>query len=112
VTRYAGKLVCLSMPEMDLYDLDHKVLRLRERGWTGANRSALIRAAVASIDVEAIEIVEACDLAPIRVATKPAPPPEAPVSRILKCARCKGEFRSSSRTRVPARCVTCRGVRP
>ncbi len=91
---YTGKALCISMPAMDLYDLDLKVLRLNERGWSGANRSALIRAAIASIDVEAVEIAE--EVVPVRVVAKPAPPADAPVSRVLTCGACGGGFRSPS----------------
>lgn len=105
MTKYAGKTLCISMPGMDLYDLDLKVLRLKERGWSSANRSALIRAAIASVDVEAVEIAE--ERIPLRIVAKPEAPADA-VRIAITCRACGKEFHSRSRTRLPVSCPDCR----
>ena len=102
---YTGKALCISMPAMDLYDLDLKVLRLKERGWSGAGRSALTRAASASIAVEAVEMAE--ERVPVRIVAKPNAPSET-LRLVITCRVCGVEFGSSSRTRVPASCPECR----
>lgn len=48
------KLVCISLYLEDLAALDAKVAELKQRGWVAASRSALIRAAVRRLDVEAL----------------------------------------------------------
>jgi len=99
------KVLQVAMPGLDMYDLDHKVMRLRERGWYGANRSALVRAVIASLDVEAVEI-------PKRGAPIVTPVPvKAPVWRTLICETCGGEFGSQSSTRRPKTCAACRRER-
>lgn len=105
MTPPGGPIVRVQMPGMSLYDLDHKVMRLRERGWYGANRSSLIRAAIASLDVDAVEIPKGgapVSLPPVkRIAT----------TRTIICEACGGEFASQSATRRPKTCATCRRER-
>ena len=45
------KVICISMYTRDLEDLDAKVAELKRRGWTKANKSQLIRLALAQMDV-------------------------------------------------------------
>jgi hypothetical protein len=45
------KVICISMYTRDLEELDAKVAELKRRGWTKANKSQLIRLALAQIDV-------------------------------------------------------------
>jgi len=100
----SGKVLRVEMPGLSLYDLDLKVMRLRERGWYGANRSSLVRAVIASLDVDAVEI-------PPSTAPVLAVPVKAPVWRTLTCETCGGEFGSQSSTRRPKTCATCRRER-
>jgi hypothetical protein len=46
------KVICISMYTRDLEDLDAKVAELKRRGWTKANKSQLIRLALAQIDID------------------------------------------------------------
>jgi hypothetical protein len=45
------KVICISMYTQDLAHLDKLVSDLKERGYTKANRSALIRAALEQVDL-------------------------------------------------------------
>jgi hypothetical protein len=45
------KVICISMYTRDLEELDAKVAELKRRGWTKANKSQLIRLALAQMDV-------------------------------------------------------------
>jgi hypothetical protein len=46
------KVICISMYTQDIEDLDAKVAELKRRGWTKANKSQLIRLALAQIDID------------------------------------------------------------
>jgi len=46
------KVICISMYNRDIEDLDAKVSELKRRGWTKANKSQLIRIALAQLDVD------------------------------------------------------------
>ena len=46
------KVICISMYTRDLEDLDAKVAELKRRGWTKANKSQLIRLALAQVDID------------------------------------------------------------
>jgi hypothetical protein len=46
------KVICISMYTRDLEELDAKVAELKRRGWTKANKSQLIRLALAQIDID------------------------------------------------------------
>lgn len=52
------KVICISMYTRDVTELAAKVRRLKERGWTKASKSQLIRMALARLDVETLEIPE------------------------------------------------------
>jgi hypothetical protein len=45
------KVICISMYTQDLDKLDQMVTELKSRGYTKANRSALIRAALEQVDL-------------------------------------------------------------
>lgn len=47
------KVICISMYTRDLEELDEKVAELKRRGFTRANKSALIRAALQRLDLNA-----------------------------------------------------------
>ena len=46
------KVICISMYTRDLEELDAKVAELKRRGWTKANKSQLIRLALAQVDLD------------------------------------------------------------
>jgi hypothetical protein len=46
------KVICISMYTRDLDELDAKVAELKRRGWTKANKSQLIRLALAQLDLD------------------------------------------------------------
>jgi hypothetical protein len=46
------KVICISMYTRDLEELDAKVLELKKRGWTKANKSHLIRLALSQLDLD------------------------------------------------------------
>lgn len=48
------KVICISMYTDDLKRLDHMVEELKGRGLTKANRSALIRYALAEVDLDRV----------------------------------------------------------
>jgi len=48
------KVICISMYTDDLANLDAMVDQLKARGLTKANRSALIRHALANVDLDAV----------------------------------------------------------
>jgi hypothetical protein len=48
------KVICISMYTEDLKRLDDMVDKLKERGLTKANRSALIRYALGEVDLETV----------------------------------------------------------
>ncbi|MFO0678540.1 MAG: hypothetical protein U0169_18535 [Polyangiaceae bacterium] len=48
------KVICISMYNKDLERLDDLVVKLKARGLTKANRSALIRAALDQIDLDKV----------------------------------------------------------
>jgi hypothetical protein len=48
------KVICISMYMQDLAELDRMVDSLKAKGITKANRSALIRHALASVDLEKV----------------------------------------------------------
>ena len=45
------KVICISMYTKDIEELDAKVHELKRRGWTKANKSHLIRLALAQLDL-------------------------------------------------------------
>ena len=45
------KVICISMYNRDIEELEAKVAELKRRGWTKANKSQLIRLALSQIDV-------------------------------------------------------------
>ena len=49
------KVICISLYNDDLSALDAKVDELKKRGFTKANRSALIRAALESFDLDSVK---------------------------------------------------------
>jgi hypothetical protein len=46
------KVICISMYTRDIEELDAKVAELKRRGWTKANKSQLIRLALAQVDLD------------------------------------------------------------
>jgi hypothetical protein len=48
------KVICISMYTKDLARLDELVAKLKSRGLTKANRSALIRAALEQVDLDRV----------------------------------------------------------
>jgi hypothetical protein len=46
------KVICISMYNRDLEELDAKVTELKKRGWTKANKSQLIRLALSQLDLD------------------------------------------------------------
>ena len=48
------KVICISMYTRDLEELEAKVAELKRRGWTKANRSALIRVALEQLDLDKV----------------------------------------------------------
>ncbi len=48
------KVICISMYTKDLEQLDEMVEQLKARGLTKANRSALIRFALAQVDLDSV----------------------------------------------------------
>jgi hypothetical protein len=48
------KVICISMYTKDLAHLDELVTKLKARGLTKANRSALIRAALEQVDLDRV----------------------------------------------------------
>ena len=46
------KVICISMYTRDIEELEAKVAELKRRGWTKANKSQLIRIALAQIDLD------------------------------------------------------------
>lgn len=51
------KVICISMYTRDIEQLDAKVAEFKRRGWTKANKSAVIRLALERLDVQAVEMV-------------------------------------------------------
>ncbi len=49
------KVICISMYTRDFEELEAKVAELKRRGWTKANKSQLIRLALAQLDIDALE---------------------------------------------------------
>ena len=47
------KVICISLYQVDLKNLDEKVESMKRRGLNQANRSALIRFAVDALDLDA-----------------------------------------------------------
>ena len=50
------KVICISMYTRDIEELDAKVAELKRRGWTKANKSQLIRLALAQLDLDALPV--------------------------------------------------------
>jgi hypothetical protein len=50
------QVICISMYHSDIDELEDKVARLRDRGWTNMNKSLLIRIALRHLDAEKLEI--------------------------------------------------------
>jgi hypothetical protein len=48
------KVVCISMYTSDIEQLEAKVAELKRRGWTKANKSQLIRLALAQLDLDTL----------------------------------------------------------
>ncbi len=48
------KVICISMYTQDIEELEAKVTELKKRGWTKANKSQLIRMALANLDLDTI----------------------------------------------------------
>ena len=46
------KVICISIYTRDLEELESKVAELKRRGWTKANKSHLIRLALAQLDLD------------------------------------------------------------
>jgi hypothetical protein len=50
------KVICISMYTRDIEELDAKVSELKRRGWTKANKSQLIRLALAQLDLDKLPV--------------------------------------------------------
>ena len=50
------KVICISMYTRDIEELDAKVAELKRRGWTKANKSQLIRLALAQLDLDDLPV--------------------------------------------------------
>lgn len=50
------KVICISMYTRDIEELEAKVAELKRRGWTKANKSQLIRLALAQLDLDALPV--------------------------------------------------------
>ena len=48
------KVICISMYTRDIDGLSEKVAELKRRGWTKANKSELIRIALARLDLDQV----------------------------------------------------------
>ena len=48
------KVICISMYTQDIQELDAKVNELKRRGWTKANKSQLIRLALAQLNLDTL----------------------------------------------------------
>lgn len=48
------KVICISMYNRDIEELEAKVVELKRRGWTKANKSHLIRMALDQLDLEKV----------------------------------------------------------
>ena len=46
------KVICISLYTQDIEDLEAKVGELKRRGWTKANKSQLLRLALAQLDLD------------------------------------------------------------
>lgn len=46
------KVICISMYNRDIEELEAKVAALKRRGWTKANKSQLIRLALSQVDLD------------------------------------------------------------
>jgi hypothetical protein len=53
------KVVCHSMYTQDLNELDRKIVLLKQRGWSRANRSHLIRIALARLSDDDLAVIAA-----------------------------------------------------
>jgi len=49
------KVICISMYNRDIEELEAKVAELKRRGWTKANKSQLIRLALSQIDLDKLQ---------------------------------------------------------
>jgi len=76
------KVLCISMYVRDIEELEAKVDALKARGWTKANKSHLIRIALAQLDVESLPIPRHED-----ASRRPAASAEPPVSPRRAAAR-------------------------
>jgi hypothetical protein len=54
-TEKSYRCICISIYTSDLEQLDAKVEELKRRGWSKATRSHLIRLALTTVDIDAIE---------------------------------------------------------
>ena len=50
------KVICISMYTRDIEELEAKVAELKRRGWTKANKSQLIRLALANLDLDKVPV--------------------------------------------------------
>jgi hypothetical protein len=50
------KVICISMYTRDIEELEAKVAELKRRGWTKANKSQLIRLALAQLDLDDLPV--------------------------------------------------------
>jgi len=49
------KVICISMYNRDIEELEAKVAELKRRGWTKASKSQLIRIALSNLDLDKLE---------------------------------------------------------
>jgi hypothetical protein len=53
------KVVCCSLYTRDLDEIDRKIVLLKQQGWTAANRSHLIRIALARLSDDDLVVIAA-----------------------------------------------------
>jgi hypothetical protein len=71
------KTICISMYTAALAELDAKVEALKQRGWRKANRSMLLRLAIAELDPATVEIPRVHDAGAASAASPVAAPADA-----------------------------------
>lgn len=105
--------VCISAYTSDIDAWDAKVAQARALGFTSANRSSLIRLAMAKLDLSSVSALERVmgAVAPAEIIETAQQPPSAIRRTAILCARCGREFVSASMTRLPTMCRQCAKAR-
>ncbi len=73
------KVICISMYHSDIALLKQRVAELKRRGWTKANKSHLIRLAIAALDLEETErLLTGAGMIPRLIGDRDIKPENAP----------------------------------